>query len=99
MLSGFFQWWYSDGFIQAWRFTAYSIERISDFFSLPILIRTWFSPWKNDQLSAHNLALSDQLKVWALNLAGRFIGFLVRSVIIVIALIVITFISLLVHVS
>lgn len=83
---GFFQWWYSEGFVQAWRIILYAAGQFGDFFTLPTLVRTWFAPWKNDQLAAHNVSLGDQVKIWELNVASRFIGFLVRSLVIFITI-------------
>ncbi len=88
MFSGYFVWWYGTGLIQAYQIATSIMAHVTDFFSLPILFRTLFAPWKNDVTVARNLSLADQLKVWQMNFVGRFIGFLVRSVVIVVALLI-----------
>lgn len=81
--------------LEAWHVAAAVLYEITDFFSLPILVRTWLSPWKNDVLTAKNVSLGDQFKIWELNFASRIIGFLVRSMIIFISLIVLSLVAIL----
>jgi len=83
MLYEYFCWWYSVGLRQAWWSAGFILKEITDFFSLEALVRTWFAPWKNDVLTGRNLALSDQIKIWEQNIASRFVGFVVRSFVIV----------------
>lgn len=89
MVSGYFIWWYTTGYRQAWRKSLAIVSHLADFFSLETLIKSWFSPWKNDVESGHNLALSDQVKIWENNLVSRLVGFVVRSMVILVALMVI----------
>jgi len=88
VVSGFFYWWYSAGTRQAWDVFALFIFRVYDFFSLDILVKTWFAPWKNDVLTANNIALSDQVKLWEANFVSRLIGALARTVVIFFSLII-----------
>ncbi len=86
MLTGYFYWWYGAGYRQSWQVAAAVLYEVTDFFSLETLVKTWFSPWKNDVLTAQNAALSDTVKLWEQNLASRFAGFILRSVIIFVAI-------------
>lgn len=90
MLYGYFYWWYGEGLKQAWSSSGKVLLQLSDIFSLEILLKTWFAPWKNDVLTARNISLLDQLKLWEGNLASRAIGFLLRSVIIGFSLFLLT---------
>lgn len=87
MVANIFFWWYSEGLVIVARVGSYLTALLSNFFSVKELIKTWFSPWKNDKLSASNASLSDQLKIIQLNFASRAAGFLVRSVVIGIAMV------------
>lgn len=88
MVTGFFRWWYSEGIVQSGQIVLYAVNRITDFFSLPILIKTWTAPWKDDRLAAENASLSDQVKILELNFASRVVGFLVRTVVIAVVLLI-----------
>lgn len=90
MVYGFFVWWYADGLVRFWQSANLLLFKIADFFSVDILLRTWVAPWKNDVLSARNISLSDQFQLWKLNFASRLIGFLVRTIVIFTALIILT---------
>jgi hypothetical protein len=88
MISGYFVWWYGAGIVQAYTAVTAFISYIVDAFSLPTIMRTLFAPWKNDVLTARNVSLGDQLKIWEMNFASRIIGFLVRLVVIFVAAII-----------
>lgn len=89
MIYGYFLWWYGAGYVRAWQIVGRWLNELADFFSLPILVKTWLSPWKNDVLSARNIALSDQVKLWEQNFASRLVGIILRTFIIVLATIII----------
>lgn len=80
-------WWYGEGLLENWRLVSHAMEWLLDTFSLSTLLRTLFSPWKNDVLSARNIALSDQVKLWEQNFASRIIGFIIRLIVIVVAVV------------
>jgi hypothetical protein len=87
LITGYLRWWYSTGIIESWRLAESFLAQIGDFFSLSMLVRTWLSPWKNDTSAAGSSGQS-LIKVWENNLASRFVGFFVRTIVIVVALIV-----------
>lgn len=91
MISGYLTWWFHQGWHEAWQRAVRWLISIADFFSVDILIKTWFAPWKNDVLSSQNMALSDKTKIWEQNFASRFFGFLIRTAVIFVALIVLAF--------
>lgn len=95
MLYGYFYWWYGTGFKLAWQVAAYVLEEVADFFSLEGLAKTWLAPWKNDVLTGKNLVLSEQVKLWEQNLASRFVGFFVRSLVILATIIILTLVTIL----
>jgi hypothetical protein len=74
----FFSWWYRYLPRRLYlAFVALSITLV-DLFSLKVIFRTLFAPWKRDILSYEGLTLQQKFSVWMLNLASRFIGFLIK---------------------
>lgn len=73
----FFRWWYGPGWALAFNRMSHKLHGIVQIFSVNILLRTLFAPWRRiitypgASLDAHFRAMID-------NLVSRFIGFLVR---------------------
>ncbi|PIU24590.1 hypothetical protein COT12_00245 [Candidatus Berkelbacteria bacterium CG08_land_8_20_14_0_20_39_8] len=61
-----------------------------DLFSVKILFKTLFSPWKRDSISTEGLSIQEKFHVWTLNLASRFIGFLVKTFVLLTFIVVFT---------
>jgi len=74
----YFSWWY--GFLPRRLYLAFNaaIITLTDLFSVKVLLPTLFSPWKRDIIGTENLALQEKFQVWMMNLASRFIGFLIK---------------------
>jgi hypothetical protein len=74
----FFSWWY--GFLPHRLYLASkaSIISIVDLFSVKLIFSTLFAPWRRDIVSYENLSLQEKFSVMMLNIASRFIGFLVK---------------------
>ncbi len=89
----FFSWWYTTGWIQFSKSTKNRIIEVWNIFSIPILLRTMFSPWKRIQtnpgksLQSHMQALLD-------NIISRFVGFSIRLLTIIAGLFCIVLISI-----
>ncbi len=57
---------------------------ISDLFSIPTLLRTFFQPWHRDYISLETRKnLQDMGRIIALNLISRFFGMIIRFVFII----------------
>lgn len=80
------KWWYTDGWRQRGERSKHQLEGLIDYFSIDLLLKTLFSPYR--QISAGRVRGSFEVQVRAFfdRLVSRFIGGLVRSVIIVIGL-------------
>lgn len=85
-MADYFYWWYSAGLKWAFQVASFVVYRLSDFFSVNILLKTLFSPWKNDVLRAQNISLGDQFKLWQQNSVSRLVGFVIRLILLLIAL-------------
>lgn len=55
------------------------IRKIRQFFSISLLLRTLFAPWKRDEINMGNLSLQDRLRVLIMNLVSRLVGAVVRG--------------------
>jgi hypothetical protein len=84
----YFSWWY--GYLPRRLFLAFEASMVSllDLFSVKILLKTLFAPWKRDLISTDGLSIQEKFQIWMLNLASRFIGFLVKTFVLITFLIV-----------
>lgn len=85
MIFEMLRWWYSTGWMQAvQRITGWpqAVERL---FSLGLLVRTLFAPWKRI-ISAPGRGLDAKLRASLDNLVSRCIGFVIRVFVIMAAL-------------
>lgn len=53
-------------------------SKIYSYFSVSILLRTLFDPWKRDNFTIENASLQDRAKVALDNLISRLVGFIIR---------------------
>jgi hypothetical protein len=67
-----------------------SIRRAFEFFSIYLLLRSLFEPWKRDETDTSNMALDDKLRVLMMNLVSRLVGAVVRGGTIFVGLFVIS---------
>jgi len=79
MLPVFVSWYYQDiskrilSYFKVWFFHLY------DLFSVKIILKTYFAPWKRDLLSARNLPLNERVSVWWMNIISRLIGVFIKT--------------------
>jgi len=71
-------WWYAQEPIYLWQAVNAISNKILMAFSVPILLRTLFDPWKRDVSYAENASLDVRYKIWLNNLLSRLVGFVVR---------------------
>ncbi len=75
----FFQWWYGSGWKHQFSSLPSSIDNVMRLFSVRILARTLFAPWKQLKTqSFSDTALDDKLRAMVDNLVSRVIGFFIR---------------------
>ncbi len=77
MLIELFFWWYGKGWFDAWKTARDWVVRVQMEFSIPELLRTLFSPWKRI-VSLPGSSLGEKFRAMGDNLISRVIGFLVR---------------------
>jgi len=83
LIVSFASWWYGAG----WRFVAsrakYKISRLGEFFSISLLLKTLFSPYRQISAGAVGGPLNLRMRAFFDRQFSRFIGFFVRMIMIV----------------
>jgi len=63
----------------------------ADMFSMPLLLRTLFAPWKKDVIPTTGMPLQEKLNALGLNLVSVLVGFVVRVMVLFIGALLIGF--------
>jgi hypothetical protein len=88
---GFLSWWYGAG----WRGRGVRLrEKLAgsvDYFSIDLLLRTFFSPFRQISAGKVNGSLNIQMRAFADRLISRAIGAMIRLVMIIVGLLAIMF--------
>ncbi len=71
------------------------INKIFNYFSIDLLLKTLFLPWKRDEIDTSNLSLDLKFRVWIMNLVSRLVGATVRIIVVLIGLMAIIITSVL----
>lgn len=79
-----FKWWYSDGWLMWYRRMLSRTERILQIFSVPILVRTMFAPWRRI-VSAPGGGLAGIFRAMVDNAVSRLVGGGVRLIVLITA--------------
>ena len=89
VLINYLVWHYSTAVLSLFGLYRNLFVFFSNFFSLPILIRTWFSPWRrlDEKYPKNIIDLEAWASVFILNLLMRVVGFFMRTIIIGLGLI------------
>ena len=77
-------WWYRRGWAQVANNAQERLGKVSHLFSVPILIRTWFSPWRRI-ISYPGAGIDAQVRAMTDNFVSRLVGFTVRSIVLLTA--------------
>lgn len=84
------KWWYSSGWLNAFKYILIRTQEVASEFSISILLGTLFEPWKQIKFYAgQNSSIDAKIQIWADNLFSRFFGFFIRLFIIIIGLLAI----------
>ena len=77
------RWWYSAGWQWAWqRSVTQRVRWCVETFSIPQLIQTWFSPFKQTFTGSKKGSIDVQFRALIDNFVSRIIGFIARTFII-----------------
>lgn len=78
MFFEFFRWWYGPGWIGAWKSTIKWTKNVQREFSIPVLLKTLFAPWKRI-IAPPGRSLDEKMRGLLDNLTSRAVGFSVRA--------------------
>lgn len=84
-----FKWWYGSGWLEAWRGFPRTVKRVGLEFSIPVLLRNLFAPWKQI-VALPGRSIDEKFRAMIDNLVSRTIGFFVRFLTLIAATIVIS---------
>jgi hypothetical protein len=94
LVASFFAWWYGRG----WQSVAASfrprLRGVLDSFSVRQLVKTMFAPWRRI-ITDPGRTLEDKFRAWGDNLFSRAIGFVVRLMVLVAAVITVGIVAIL----
>lgn len=75
----FIQWWYGQGWLNAFTRVVQRMKIISQELSLSILVKTLFEPWKQiTSYAGAGSSLEQKFRAWFDNVFARIIGFIIR---------------------
>ncbi len=77
-------WWYGPGWAKMFQQIGTRTQKVADAFSIPILLKTLFSPWRRI-VSEGAKGLDAQMRAMLDNLVSRVVGFVVRMTVLVAA--------------
>lgn len=83
-----FTWWYAEGYRDLLSRLRDRIFRVWHFFSVDLLFKTLFAPWKQI-ITYPGKSIQAQMRALLDNLVSRLVGFAVRTIIILAAIITI----------
>jgi len=80
---GFFAWWYGAGWWQRITMVWGKLVSVFDYFSIDLLVRTWFAPFRQISAGAVDGPIGVQIRAFFDRLISRTIGGIVRSFMII----------------
>lgn len=81
---GLVSWWYGAGLRQRMSFAGERLASMYDYFSIDLLLRTMFSPFRQISAGSVKGPIGVQLRAWLDQLISRTIGFFVRILMIIV---------------
>lgn len=86
---GMMKWWYTAGWHQCLKRIISRIDATSDFFSISLLVRTLFAPFRQISAGSVRGPLAVQMRAFFDRLISRIVGMVVRLMMVVIGSVVI----------
>ena len=89
------RWWYTDGWRRRVRIVSTKLDGVMDYFSIDLLLKTLFAPFRQDGVGTVDGPLEVKLRAFADQMISRLLGAIIRSVILIFGLVAIAFYALL----
>lgn len=81
------RWWYGQGWRWVWRrATIERVQWLNEAFSISALVKTWFAPFKQTYRKVNKGSIDLHVQAFIDNLVSRFIGTILRTIIIFVGL-------------
>ena len=87
LIVGFFSWWYGAGLVTLWRRITARLAAVYDYFSIDLLLRTWFSPFRQISAGKVNGPIGVKFHAFLDRLVSRIIGGVVRTLVMLIGVV------------
>lgn len=94
MLLAFFSWWYGEGWRRQASRAAARLSSWFDYFSFDLISRTLFSPFRQISAGPVRGPIGVQFRAWVDRTVSRFIGAMVRIVVLIAGIVTIIFTAL-----
>lgn len=82
MTAAIFTWWFSFIPKKILEIARKTFKKAQTFFSIDLMLKTLLLPWKKDEIDSSNMALDGKIQVLMMNLVSRFVGAIMRSMVI-----------------
>ncbi len=83
---GILLWWYTDGWKQTLRSSGARLRSLLDYFSIDILLRTLFSPFRQIAASGVDGPIGLKLRAFGDRLVSRLVGAVVRTIVMLVGI-------------
>ncbi len=87
-MAAFLKWWYGPGWAIVWHNSLTRLRHVGQAFSIKLLLRTLFAPWRRISMSGRSL--DGKIQAAISNGVGRLVGFTVRLAVLLTAAVVST---------
>ena len=95
LVLSFVTWWYGAGWHQRAKLVAARIDRTLDYFSISLLLKTLFTPFRQISAGKVNGSLDTKFRAFIDRLISRLIGAMIRSTVLLVGLVSISLQALL----
>lgn len=89
VIVGLISWWYTSGWLTLTQKVRARIRAVLGFFSVGLLAGSLFAPFRQIAAGRVNGSLTAQLQAWGDRLFSRGIGFVVRSFLIILGIVIV----------
>lgn len=90
LIIGFVNWWYGAGWAKWYQKLGQRIHDLFESFSVPILLRTMFEPWRRI-ITLPGKSIQERLRAVLDNAVSRLVGFTVRFFVLLAVLVLLVF--------
>ena len=94
LIVGFLRWWYGAGWRVRIAMIGERLMRLFDYFSIDLLIKTWFAPFRQIGTEQAQPGLAGQLRAFFDRLVSRVIGGAVRTIMMIVGMIALAFVGI-----